>query len=264
MRLNLLIVFIILFTSASAICNESKKINEVPECFKNYIDTMECKSTFMDIYNETGKPLYISKKEALEDIKMIRYLFDNAYSGKTYWKKKGVSFKNMYNSLENYANKNQKVSVLKLLLIIKENLKIIKDGHLTISGINDIRFYSHKNAYFADIVIEKKDDKYIVVRTKNKNVKTGMQFIDDKEKLFLTLSANKKKEYLLGILSYEYTPKMKVKFDKGEFDITLHNCKLTNSKSFSDSIFAVKTVDDIDVLKVNSFSNRFMISYWNM
>jgi hypothetical protein len=65
-------------------------MKNIPLVFSEYIssleplpvDFMECKSVQ---YN-------LSKDDAMNDFELFRYLIDNAYSGKEYWEKQGISF----------------------------------------------------------------------------------------------------------------------------------------------------------------------------
>lgn len=233
---------------------ESKKL---PAVVKEYIKNISAPAVFMEISElENAKsPQAITKQQALEDIEMIKYLFDNAYSGKEYWENNGVNFASMYNKLNEYANKNESIEISALETIICESLSEISDGHLSIEGSDRYSFFKHNDAYFADLLIEKNNDGYIVIKSNEDKILPGAKFIDSEKLLFKTLSAPSKQHYLIGKLSRKYIQNIKIEFDSGAQTIRLHNCKIS-SPCESDDIFTVKEIDGVQVLKVSSFGSN--------
>lgn len=233
---------------------ESKKL---PAIIKEYIKNISAPAVFMEIskLEKTTPPQTITKQQALEDIEMIKYLFDNAYSGKEYWENNGVDFASMYNKLNEYANKNESVEISALESIICESLSEISDGHLSIEGSGRYSFFKHNDAYFADLLIEKNGNEYSVIKSNEDAVQPGAKFIDSEKLLFKTLSAPSRQHYLIGKLSRKYIQNLKVKFDSGAQSIRLHNCKIS-SPCESNDIFTVKEIDGVTVLKVSSFGSN--------
>ncbi|MDD5686967.1 MAG: S41 family peptidase [Elusimicrobia bacterium] len=265
------LVFIAVFISLSMISigfcdNSTFGPNELPVELRKYMTVkekdVEYKTVkFLDI-NAYAKgkrdkiPEYLTKKQALEDIDMLEYLFENAYSGKEYWEQNGINFSEMYNKLRLYVEgTNKNIKVKEIETIIVSYLKDIKDGHLGIYGKKMNRFFKHKDAYFADILLEKRGNTYFVIDSKIKNVVIGSMFNSSKENLFKTLSPKGKEHYLIGTLSYDDQIKnIELSFNNKQEIIPVHSCRIrasNSSKRFGvGNLYDFKYYDDVPIVSM--------------
>ncbi len=208
-------------------------------------------------YKESQAADFITRYQFFEDIKVIKYIFNNGYSGKDYWSKNGIDFDLMYKKLDELGNtKKSKISVREIECILAESLKNIIDGHLTIFGESTYRFFKHKDVYFADILIEKRDNNYFVIYSKQQEIKEGMRFDDSQDLLFKTLSPKGKEHFLIGILSYEKISNFNIKFDSKEYVLKLHPNKFNEANFNNDKVFYLEEKENIPIIHVTNFGVR--------
>ncbi|MCK4357522.1 MAG: hypothetical protein KAW92_02025 [Candidatus Cloacimonetes bacterium] len=273
---------------------DTTKVKGIPQELKEYINVekepIEYKQviTSKNLFGKSKKcPKFLTKEQALEDIEMLQYLFDTAYSGREYWENHGVDFNGMYENLRKFVeNCDDGVATEELEKIIVQSLQEITDGHLNIDGAKHHRFFKHKTAYFSDLLLEKRGDNFVVIDSKIKSVPKGNIFTDEEKYLFLTLSAKGKKDFLIGTLSYEKITSIKLKFDGKIKEIPIHKCKMGHNDLLLDEMlkkpFFVKKKNDVPILRVTDFysnykdlkqfenyayklknSNRFIFSLYN-
>jgi len=235
-----------------------RKTNDIPPAVREYVKNLAAPATYLqiDTLETQSSPNEISGRQALEDIEMIRYLFENAYSGRDYWENHGVDFPAMYDKLAEYARGNDSVSVAKIEEIMCQSLAEISDGHLSIQGIRQYSFLKHNDAYFADVIVEKKGEEYLVVETNEEKIPVGARFADNPKLLFKTLSSPARQQFLIGKLSRRYIQKLNVRFDYGVVELPLHTCRI-NKWADPLKIFSTENINGIDVLKVASFGDFY-------
>ncbi len=203
-------------------------------------------------------PYYITSEQLTEDIKILKYILNDGYSGKDYWSKNGVDFELMYKNLEDLANaKNNEVSVSSIESILAGSLKDIVDASFMIYGRKVNGFNKRKEVYFADILIEKRDNNYFVIKSKQKDIKEGMKFDDSKDLLFKTLSPKVKEHFLIGNLSYEVIKTLNIKFDNKKFNLKLHTCKVNEAYFKDDKVYYVDKKEDIPIIQATTFEEKY-------
>ena len=148
-------------------------------------------------------PETISRSEALEDIEMLAYLFQNGYSGREFYEIRGVDFQAIYQDLRDAVEQSEEpVDVLRFENEIAEAFGELFDGHLSMRGRQDHRFYKHQDVYFADILIEEQEGTFVVIESAVSDVQPGDRFTqtDPEPFLFRTLSPQGRTHYLVGML----------------------------------------------------------------
>ncbi len=116
--------------------------------------------------------------------------------------------------------------------------------------------YKHKNVYFSDILVEKKDNNYYeVIDSKIDGITKGDKFTENDLNLyfFKTFSPKDKSQYLIGILSEENVSERKLSFNNESFVILFHKCRLNNAEIFESEIFHVGEVNQVTIVNVKSF-----------
>ncbi len=233
---------------------------------KQYISNENKKVEYKEIlgfwYGNKAKkvPDYISKQQALKDIDMLEYLLETSYSGRKYWGNNGVDFPGTYKKLREFVNKqDEKVSVLEFENMITKSLKGIFDAHFAIKGKKSHLFYSHQDAYFTGILLEKQGDDYVVIESGNKQVPKGAKFItEEKDKyLFKTLAPTGKEHFLVGILSFGEITSLDLAFDSGKVTVPCHISLLNSNKKHKGKAISVYRKDNIAIVRTSNFSSRF-------
>ncbi len=263
----------------------------VQASLSSYIAELSQPTTFMELVYAADRecPDSISIGEALQDIEMLRYLFENAYSGYTYWNNQGVDFTTVYDGLAELTDGSGKVSVVDMEHIIAEGLEEIQDGHLAVTGHERHRFLSRKSPFFADVIVERIqsgneeigfEDEYCVIRSNCDSVEPGMIYVGSEDRLFRILSRNDSEQFQLGIFTSEYTTEDCFQFLAKPADeeisssnsnvsspndsaqvvpitLPLHESRLNRGGLQDDRVYYRTEVEGIDLLRISSFAVNY-------
>ena len=228
-------------------------MKNIPLVFSEYIsglepvpvDFMECKSVQ---YN-------LSKDDAMNDFELFRYLIDNAYSGKEYWEKQGISFLQRCERVQKQIQEQETIRLETLYNFMCYIFSDVHDGHIYVSHalIGHRYFQNTYRAYFADVLLEKRNDNFIVIKSNNNDVVIGDKIENnaDSKSFFPTLSPKGKQHYLLGLRSWEPVQNMEIKVNDKFVSIQLHACK--QSKSNNNGIFQFDFDEKHPIVKSSRF-----------
>lgn len=259
MNKQIVTILLLLTPVLSGICQvDNKDQDSIPSVLKPYISSMSISSDFKELPNYVVSipPKYITKKQALEDIEMVQYLFDNAYCGRDYWGNNGINFNQLSAELSNYVNScsSDLIDVKRFEDLLYNFLSPINDGHTSIKGFNDRTLIKWLIPYFAEIVIEEKDGKFIVVESNQTNIKRGFEYQDSQKFLFKTISKRNTEQYLIGQLSIEKIDTLNVRFNVGMVALNLHSSRIENVKvDHNDKVVQIDTINKIPVIRSSSF-----------
>lgn len=233
---------------------------KIPEVFKDYIQNMDSSAAYIPlkpINYELPVPDFITRKEALKEIEIIQYLFDYGYSGTNYWNKNGVDFAALFADMRKTISEStdNNIAVIELEKMLDSGLQGILDGHFSFSGKKRHRFYKHKSPYFADLLIKKEDNHWIVLDSAVEGIKNGDFYLDDKSLLYPTLAPDNSQHFLLGTLSYKPITAMKLLFSSGRHNIYFHTGRCGNAST--NEIYLNEKIAGIDVLSVSTFNGQF-------
>ncbi len=241
-----------------------------------YIQRLAQPTTFLEVVYapDSQCPDSISASEALQDIEMLKYLFENGYSGYTYWNTRGVDFTSVYADLTELASENETVSVVDMERIIAEGLAGIQDGHFGVAGNERHRFLNRKNPFFADVIVERMHtenaetslwSEYTVVRSNYDSVIPGMIYAGSEDQLFRIMSRSCVEQFQLGVFAGEYTSQASFQFLAGSAEyqdssstvsitLPLHESRLNRDEQQNDRVFYRAEVDGIDLVRISSFA----------
>lgn len=257
-----ILLFPLLISSITSIAQTTDILSskDSAKLYKPFINTIREKVVFKELpdYSHDKPPLFISKQQALEDIEMIRYIIDNAFSGRDYWQSRGIDFNSLYNKLVKITetSKDDKVSTAEIEDIIFNHLSSINDGHTVIVGFKQRELVQNLIPYYSEIIIEKKGDKFIVISSNQADVKSGTEYKDSKHFLFKTISGKGSEQFLIGKQSTKNINALSIKFESGTASLNLHPSRIGNL-SFENlpNLFEIDTISIIPVVRSSSFSN---------
>jgi len=235
------------------------QINYIPNELKNYVSSLKGKVDYVEIpdFSFVAPPEYIDKAKALEDIKTFRYIFETGYCGRFYWGENGVDFNNLYLKLnELVKTSTDSVSVRSFENIIISCFSELNDGHSKLEGFKTTEFAKSKHVYFADIVLEKQNNTYRVIQSKQPDIIPGMFYSDSYNNLFLTLSPKNKEHYLLGTLSFSKVENLNLYFDGKVRNVKLHRCKISTANN-SDKVFELEQEGNITYVRVSKLDEKY-------
>lgn len=253
-------IIILLFNS----CNKIKNSIEIPEDFESYITTVSDTIDYREIIPFHGKekekiPLFITKNEAVEDIRMVEYLLSTSYSGFDYWKYKEVDFNSYFANLRDFVSRNDTIYVERFEYELSKILKDINDGHIAVDGLSYNWAYKHKSIYYCDVLVEKTNNGlFKVIETKLDIVKIGdlLTQKDGEKFLFKTLSPKDRSHYLVGILSFDPILSHQLSFNNKTITAPFHKTRLLYAKFNDAQPLSVERVNDIPIIRVSSFTNN--------
>ena len=235
------------------------QINYIPDELKNYVPSLQSKIGYVEIpdFLFDSPPEYISKNKALEDVNVLRYILETGYCGRFYWGENGVDFNDLYFNLNEFVESSaDSVSVKSFENIIINSLTKLNDGHSKLEGFKVTEFAKSKHTYFADIVLEKQNNTYRVIQSKQPDIKPGMIYSGSIDNLFLTLSPKNKVHYLLGILSFSKVESLNLYFDGKVRNVKFHRCKISTANN-TDKVFESEQKGDNTYVRVSKLHEKY-------
>ncbi|MHB1485151.1 MAG: S41 family peptidase [Saccharofermentanales bacterium] len=224
----------------------------IPDAFTDYI--LEPIKTEVQSH-VLLRGISLSRDEATQDFFSFRYILDNAYSGKEYFEKNGVSFNDCYNQIDEFIKQSEKISIRDLC---EKYFKVFSDklvdAHLSfICNGETLVFCKSYKAYFADIIVEKKNNIYLIASSNLEDVNNGDIIDCDRSMLFPTLSPVDNEYYLYGIRSWEEINQVDIKINGKDHILQLHLCR---SGTFipNESRLTHSTINSINIIQTPKFS----------
>jgi hypothetical protein len=261
-----ILMFIIVFLTASWLLQGQTTYLEsdsttIPPLVSQYIQQISTGVPFLELpdFAEHQPPSVVSKEQALEDIAMLKYILETAYSGRFYWANHGIDFSALFQALRFYINGQgqDKISVARLEDIIFEHLRNMTDGHTKIIGLTTHELAAGFRPYFAEIIVDKKKRGFIVAESQEKHVAVGDEYTDSPQHLFRTLSRTGTEQYLIGVLSPSCVETLSVAFKNTSQHVRLHPCRIGDVDYRGSQPVESREVQNIPVVRVSSFLGEF-------
>lgn len=196
----------------------------------------------------------ISQQEAQEDLNELIYLMDNRYCGKDYWSRNGIDFDSCYEEIRNFITSNETVYISDFCRVIHAAFDIgIIDNHFSIASpfTGWLGFSKQYVAYFSELVVEKDQGMYMVIKSGEKDIPVG-SYIENTNCFYRTLSPSNKEWYLVGCRSYQVVDKMQIIVNGKSQTVSLHRCKANARTEEKEICFKHTHIHGIDVLRSNA------------
>lgn len=219
------------------------------EKFKDYISEPK-DSVFKDIKKYNG---VISQQQAVSDFEELCYIMDNGYSGKEYWEKHGISFDKCYSEIKRFIEDRNEIYISDFCRAIHCAFNVgITDNHLSFASplTGRLNFSKKYSAYFADIIVERIRDRFIVIASSDNAVKPD-DIINNADSLYSTLSPRGSRYYLIGCRSWNDCNTLNVPINGKPTDISLHRCRAVNKSETSDICLQQGVICGIPVIRSN-------------
>lgn len=189
-------------------------------------------------------PEFVCKSGMLEDLEYLKYIFENGYSGYTYFSKN--LFDKAFDNINNFIQNTQVITVEKFIDMLSDEFRFITDGHLTITNSkNSAGFYNAYYTYVADIKINEIDGRYFIDESDKEIILTEGSI------LFKTIPNTGQTQYFIGTRSYEVVDEITVIVDGDYTHLPVHRINSSLDKS-SDSC-SVKIYNHIAYVRSGSF-----------
>ncbi|MBC8375319.1 MAG: hypothetical protein H8E26_04680 [FCB group bacterium] len=250
-------------TSLFLSCNSNQNDANIPDIFAKYISERTTGVAYKqltpnDVSNHIKAPDSLSTAEALEDIEMLEYLWKTSYSGYEYWKYQGVDFESFISSFKFWASQSPHLKTSEFEAGATSILQEIYDGHISFIGAGYYGAYRHKAVYFTDILVEEMvSGEFQVIDSQNDMVSVGAVFTQSENTnyLFQTLSPPGKKQFLVGLFTFDPQRSIQLSFDNQMLEIPLHKNRLLNARFDDKKPFYITRRNDIPVIRVTGFGD---------
>ncbi len=191
-------------------------------------------------------PEQVSISEALVDLEYTKFVFEQAYSGYTYFDKDRFdsAFDNISKHLQENTS-NDSISVNALIDVFADNLSFIKDGHLSFTTSEHGKgFYKKLQTYVSELILAEFEGKLFEVSTKKPVC------LKNDHRLFPTVH-NNKPAFLIGIRSTSPIDSIEIDIDGEIKEIPLH--KIKSCQSSDDVIVRAEFEDGIAYVESSTF-----------
>lgn len=169
----------------------------------------------------------VSRAQARADLEELRYILDNRYSGKEYWERQGISFSQCYAEIARFIEVRKRVNVSDFCRAIHKAFDVgIVDNHFCFASpmTGRLGFSKIYAAYFTELLVEKANNAYTVIKSGAQNVQAGDK-ITDPSCLYPTLAPVGKEYFLVGCRSWEPMRSMPVQVDNTYLAVDVHRCR---------------------------------------
>ena|GEM_PF-4687590 len=227
----------------------------IPEQFKDFITSGNKREIDYRQIKKSRLIPSLTKEQVMEDFDCFKYILENAYSGRDYFDKHVKSFDECYASISDFINSRDYINVFDMMKIYCQTFEdVIFDAHFKFCGFGEVvDFYKHRNAYFADIIIEKIADKYIVVKSNINDVKINDVITCNTDNLFPTLSPKGRELYLYGVFTFDTPDNVDITVNNEKISIPVHRCKASEYTHPSNEYITHKLQDEINVVTMPTF-----------
>lgn len=160
-------------------------------------------------------PPSLSAKNAERDVLYLRYVFENAYSGYPYFKKR--FFDNAFDTILKELREFNQITPNALIDLICSRLSFITDGHLALTTQDYGKgFYQKRQLYVSDMLLTKSKDRYY-------DLKSGrLVCFDAPIRALPTIAKDAENAYLIGVRSTESIEKVYIEIDGASTDLPVH------------------------------------------
>lgn len=219
------------------------------DIFKSYISD-PCLKEYMSVHKYNG---IISKEQATNDLKMLRYLMENRYCGWEYFENNGILWEACFKNIEKFISSQSDIYISDFCRAIHVAFNIgIVDNHLSFcSPLTGRLSYSKQfTAYFADFKVEQRGDIYYAIESTCADITNG-DIIEAGNSLYPTLSSTSYNRYLIGVRSFTPVTEMAITVNGKPICVKLHRCKAIGKRGNYDICLEHAVKDGVDILKAN-------------
>lgn len=195
----------------------------------------------------------LTKEQAAEDLSDLIYLINNRYCGKEYWEKQGIDFNLCYKEISDYIFSADELYISDFCRKIHLSFnKGIVDNHFSFASplTGRLGFSKQYSAYFADFVVEKTNDVYKVIKSRDNTVKIG-SVIKGVNCCYKTLSPKNKEYFLVGCRSYDVLKSLKLQIDGIYREVSVHRCRAIKNTEPLDVCMRHSQKNSVDILRSN-------------
>lgn len=218
------------------------------DIYRDYILNREFSSIVKDTVKVYDANIYAKQME--EDISALEYILSNIYSGKDFLKKRGIDISNRLNDFRSKINTVDYLNKVEFFELLCAALSEIEDNHLVFTlpyFEKTHRFCMHNTVYFANFVLQKSGDGYIVVASNDPSIKCGDIITTEEAHLYPTADG----QLLYGVFSKQSIQTVTCICNSRE--VKLNVFPIPTKKSDS-NIWSYEKYQDIDIVTIHRFA----------
>ena len=189
-------------------------------------------------------PETIAAEDAVSDILYLRYVFENAYSGFSYYDKS--LFDHAFDQIIQSLRDGREIAPDQLIDVICSKLSFISDGHLALTTPSyGGGFYQRLQTYVSDICVHKIGNSYYDARTGERVT------FESPVRTFPTIEDGAANGYLIGVRSKSQVKEIPVKLGAAEVLLPLH--RIRSKEPAEETLFNEHYEKDIAIINCSSF-----------
>ena len=216
--------------------------------YSDYISNMEFSSNVKDTVKVYDANIYATQME--EDLSALEYILCNIYSGKDFLKKRGIDISGRLNDLRSKIIRVDRMNKVEFFEVLCAALREIEDNHLVFTlpyFEKTHRFCIHHTVYFADFVLQKREDEYIVSASDDPSIKCGDVITAEEAHLYPTADG----QLLYGVFSKQRIQTVACVCNGREVRI---NVSPVPTKKSDAKIWSYEKYQNIDLVTIHRFA----------
>ncbi len=219
------------------------------DVYQNFISDKESISNVKN--NVKVFDINIYPEQMKEDISVLEYILCNIYSGKDFLKKRGIIVSDKLNAAKLKIDAVSFMNKVDFFNLLCSALSEIEDDHLvfTLPHFDQSHhFCTHNTVYFADLVLQKNGDKYIVVTSNDSSIKCGDIIESEEDRLYATVGS----QFLYGVFSKKNIQTTTCICNGKETKINVFSIPVQKSSS---DMWSYSKHQDIDIVTIHRFTS---------
>ena len=218
------------------------------DIYRDYILNREFSSNVKETVKVYDANIYAKQME--EDISALEYILSNIYSGKDFLKKRGINVSDRLNNVRSKVSAVSFLNKVEFFELLCAALSEIEDNHLVFTlpyFEKTHRFCMHNTVYFANFVLRKNGDGYIVVASDDPSIKCGDIITAEEDCLFRTTD----NQLLYGVFSKQSIQTVTCLCNGREVKANVFPIPTKKSDA---NIWTYEKYQDIDIVTIHRFA----------
>lgn len=218
--------------------------------FDEYITSPKRFEKYMPVTKALG---IITKEQAAEDLSELIYLINNRYCGKEYWENQGIDFGLCYDEIADFISASDEIYISDFCRKIHSCFnKGIVDNHFSFASplTGRLGFSKQYSAYFADFVVERKDNVYNIIKSGDETVKIGSRISGD-SCFYKTLSPKNRELFLVGCRSFDDVKSIRLYIDGKLQEVSVHRCRAIKRNERFDVCMRLSIKNSVNIYRSN-------------
>ena len=203
--------------------------------------------------NNSKQKEYLTKKEIVEDCKVLNKYLKNAYIPYSENLEVNINLENIEENIitELKISDHSKIypeDFQRVILKELQNNILIPDHHLVVHSENSYnKIFGHQSIYFTDIILEEKKGKFYIYNDYDSSIKKGSLYTGKEENLFRILPDEETKLFQYGVKTSQKIQSCSISINNKNYQIKIRSekKKLSDFYEYNESLNSFLFDNDI-------------------